>query len=78
MLARTKIALAAAVIIFAAAPAAQAGDNGGHEDRNGFHIGPLGQYFGGPFYRPFHHRSWGRGAYAYGAPRHSRRAWHYE
>ena len=75
MLAKTKIALAAAVIIFGAASAARASD--GHEDRNGFHIGPLGQYFGGPFFRPFHHRSWGR-AFAYVGPRHSRRAWHYE
>jgi len=75
----TKIALAAALVLGAAA-VAQAGsknDNGG-VNTGGYHIGPMGQWFGGPAFRP---RYWGyryryRGAYAY-EPGY-RRYWRYE
>jgi len=73
----TKIVLAAA-LVFGAAAAAQASgsqnDYGGNT--GGYHIGPMGQWFGGPAFRP---RYWGyryRGAYAY-VPRY-RRYWRYE
>jgi hypothetical protein len=72
MLAKTKIALAAAVIILGAVSAGRANDT--EQTVGGFHVGPLGQHFGGSHY----FRSWGR-AFAYVGPRYSRRrAWHYE
>ena len=75
----TKIALAAAIALGAAA-AAQAGsrnDEGGRI-QGGYHIGPLGQWFGGPAFR---WRYWGRPymydyGYAY-VPRYHR-YWRYE
>ena len=77
----TKIALAAALAIGAAslAQAASRDDNGGNTS-GGYHIGPMGQWFGGPAFRP---RYWGYGyrrytpyGYAY-APGY-RRYWRYE
>jgi hypothetical protein len=75
----TKIALAAALAI-GAATAVQAGskdDNGGRNS-GGYHIGPMGQWFGGPAFRS---RYWGRhymydDGFAY-EPRYYR-YWRYE
>ena len=76
----TKIALAAALAI-GAVSMAQAGsrdDNGGNT-RGGYHIGPMGQWFGGPAFRTRH---WNRGyayepfGYAYAPGYH--RYWRYE
>ena len=55
MLTKTTIVLATAVLL-AVASAAQAGSDRDREQRGGYHIGPLGQWFGGPAY-----------AYPYGA-----------
>jgi hypothetical protein len=75
----TKIALAAAIVLGAAA-AAQAGSKDDFcAQCGGYHIGPLGQWFGGP---PFRRSYWGPGPFAYDygyayAPRHHR-YWRYE
>jgi hypothetical protein len=60
MMTGTKIALAA-VLLMGVASTAQAGPDRGHDDpqRGGYHIGPFGQWLGGPSYR------W-RGYYSYG------------
>jgi hypothetical protein len=72
MMTKTSIALAAALLL-GVASAAQAGPDRGPEFQGGYHIGPLGQWFGGPAFR--------RGYYSYGyapygaftyAPRHYR------
>ena len=50
-------------------------ENGGNT--GGYHIGPFGQWLGGPAFRPFY---WGyryRGAYAYGPRYRYRRYWRY-
>jgi hypothetical protein len=61
----TKAALATALVL-AALTTAQAKEDWRDQPSGGFHIGPLGQYFGGPAYR------W-RGYYHYGyAPRQYR------
>jgi hypothetical protein len=73
MLGKTALALAAA-LIFGAVTAAQANDNADNwNEVGGYHIGPLGQHLGGPFwphwrghrsaffgfaYVPRHHRVW--------------------
>jgi hypothetical protein len=75
MLAKIKIALAAGVLVFGAASVAQAGDNGPEQRTEGFHIGPLGQHLGGPFYP---HSMRGGRAFGFVAPHRSRpRAWHF-
>ena len=77
MLARIVLAIA---LVLGAAAVAQASsgrdDNGGNT--GGDHIGPFGQWLGGPAYRPLY---WGyryryRGAYAY-QPRYRYRYWRY-
>jgi hypothetical protein len=75
----TRIALAVA-LVFGAAAVAQASssrdDNGGNS--GGYHIGPYGQWLGGPAFRPYF---WGyryRGAYAYEPRYRYRRNWRYE
>jgi hypothetical protein len=74
----TKIALAAALVLGAAA-AAQAGSKDDYcGNCGGFHVGPLGQWFGGPAFRP---RYWGYRRYHrdYGyafVPRYERH-WYY-
>jgi hypothetical protein len=70
----TKTALAAALVL-AALTTAQAKDDFRDEPTGGYHIGPLGQYFGGPVYRSRGYR----GYYGYGyAPRYYRhRHWRY-
>src|SRR5215472_11081595 len=55
MLTKTTIVLATAVLL-AVASAAQARSDRDREQRGGYHIGPLGQWFAGPAY-----------AYPYGA-----------
>jgi hypothetical protein len=73
----TRIVLVVALFLGAAAVAqASSGrdDNGGNS--GGYHIGPFGQWLGGPAYRPLY---WGyryRGAYAY-QPRYRYRYWRY-
>jgi hypothetical protein len=57
----TKIVLAAALVVGAAA-AAQAGSRDDYGCCGGYHVGPMGQWFGGPAYRG---RYWGAGPYAY-------------
>jgi Spy/CpxP family protein refolding chaperone len=47
MLTKTKIALAAALLL-GAASAAQAGSKDDPESTSGSHIGPMGQFFGTP------------------------------
>ena len=47
MLTKTRIALAAALVL-GAASAAQAGSKDYPESRSGSHIGPMGQFFGAP------------------------------
>jgi hypothetical protein len=58
-----KIALAA-VLALGAASVAQAGsrDDNGSNTRGGYHVGPMGQWFGGPAFRTRH---WGYSGYAY-------------
>jgi hypothetical protein len=74
----TRIVLAVA-LVFGAAAVAQASsgrdENGGQ--RGGYHIGPFGQWLGGPAFRPLY---WGypyRGGYVY-EPRYRYRYWLYE
>jgi hypothetical protein len=55
MLTKTKIALAAAVIL-ASASAGLANDKE-YNDVGGFHLGPLGQEMGGDAVNPAYHRS---------------------
>jgi hypothetical protein len=73
----TRIVLAVA-LVFGAAAVAQASssrdDNGGNS--GGYHIGPYGQWLGGPAFRPNY---WGYpGAYAYEPRYRYRRYWRYE
>jgi hypothetical protein len=73
-----KLALAA-VLALGVASVAQAGskdDNGGYY-QGGYHIGPLGQWFGGPVYRWRGYRGY-YGPYAF-VPRYRyHRYWRYE
>jgi hypothetical protein len=62
MLTKTKIALAAAVIL-GSATAVLANDND-RNDVGGFHVGPLGQEMGGGAVNPTYHRSLRSGASA--------------
>lgn len=64
MLTKTKLALAAALIL-GAASAVQASDNDGGNETGGYHLGPMGQHFGGA--NPVYHRSLrnGGGAFAF-------------
>jgi hypothetical protein len=59
MLTKTTIALIAAVLI-GVASTAQAGPDRGRDERGGYHVGPLGQWFGGPPVRRY--------GYVYSAP----------
>jgi hypothetical protein len=73
----TRIALAGALVL-GAATVAQASssrdDNGGNS--GGYHIGPYGQWLGGPAFRP---RYWGyRGDYAYEPRYRYHRYWRFE
>jgi hypothetical protein len=71
----TKLALAV-VLALGVASAAQAGskdDNGGNYN-GGYHIGPWGQWFGGPAFRLRGYRGF-YGPFAY-APRYHRH-WYY-
>jgi hypothetical protein len=74
MLTKSKLALAA-MLILGAASAAQAGKDADPEATGGFVWGPLGQRMGGSAVNPAYHRSLGgrRGAfrdYAYVPSRH--------
>ena len=72
MLSRTKLALAAALILGAAGAAQAANDNQSDPNR-GFAYGPLGQRVGGSAVNPAHHlstrgkvhRTTGEGAFAF-------------
>jgi hypothetical protein len=72
MLSRTKLALAAALILGAAGAAQAANDNQSDPNR-GFAYGPLGQRVGGSAVNPVHHlstrgkihRTTGEGAFAF-------------
>jgi hypothetical protein len=73
----TRIVLAVALVLGAAGVAqASSGrdENGGQY--GGYHIGPFGQWLGGPAFRPFY---WGYRyrAYAYGPRYRYRRYWRY-
>src|SRR5260370_42685902 len=68
MLTKTKIALAAALVLGTASAALAEKDNANDEFKGGYRIGPLGQHFSGV--NPVYHRSlrghWTRGGGAYG------------
>ena len=73
----TRIVLAVALVLGAAAVAqASSGRDEYGGNRGGYHIGPFGQWLGGPPYRPLY---WGYpypGPYAYG-PRYRYRRYPY-
>ena len=73
------IALAVA-LVFGAAAVAQASssrdDNGGNS--GGYHIGPYGQWLGGPAFRPYYWGYHSRGAFAYEPRYRYRRSWRFE
>lgn len=74
----TRIVLAVALVVGAAAVAQASSsrdDNGGNS--GGYHIGPYGQWLGGPAFRHY----WGyhsRGAFAYEPRYRYRRSWRFE
>ena len=73
----TRIVLAVALVLGAAAVAQASSSRdeiGG--GRGGYHIGPFGQWFGGPAFRPYY---WGYRyrAYAYQPRYRYRRYWRY-
>jgi hypothetical protein len=76
MLTKTKIALAAVLMLGAGSLAQASNDNDGGNNTGGYHWGPMGQYLGGTGFWP--HWRGHRGAFfgfAY-EPRH-RRVWHH-
>ena len=82
MLTKTKIALAAALLL-GAASAAQAGAKDDAGTQGGFHIGPMGQFLGAPSarttsprWRAYEQRT-GINAYAF-VPGYRHRMWRYE
>lgn len=82
MLTKTKIAIAAALVL-GVASAAQAGSKDDAESSGGFHIGPMGQFFGAPSARTtsprwrLYERRTGTNAYAF-APGYRHRLPRYE
>ena len=82
MLTKTKIAIAAAVVL-GMASAAQAGSKDDPESAGGFHIGPMGQFLGAPSARTasprwrLYERRNGMNAYAF-APGYRYRVPRYE
>jgi hypothetical protein len=70
----TRIALAVALVVGAAAVAQASSSENENGGTGGYHIGPYGQWLGGPAFRFWGHHY--RGAYAY-EPRY-RRHWRYE
>jgi Spy/CpxP family protein refolding chaperone len=81
MLTKSKLAIAAALVL-GAASAAQAASENPSDPTRGFAYGPMGQRMGGPAVNPVQHLStrYSRGAYAYVPPgrMHIRRSWHWE
>jgi hypothetical protein len=71
MLTKSKLAIAAALVL-GAASAAQAASENPSDPTRGFAYGPLGQRMGGPAVNPIHHLSTrharGVGAYAFVPP----------
>jgi hypothetical protein len=70
MFTKTKLALAAALIFGAASAGQAANENDGGNETGGFHLGTMGQHFGGA--NPVYHRSM-RHEYRYGSLRHEYR-----
>lgn len=82
MLTKTKIALAAALVL-GMASAAQAGSKDDPNSSGGFHVGPMGQFFGAPSARTasprwrLYERRHGMNAYAF-VPGYRHRVWRQE
>jgi hypothetical protein len=65
MFTKTKLALAAALILGAASAAQAANENNGGNETGGYRLGPMGQHFSGV--NPVYHRSLRHGRYDNGA-----------
>src|ERR1700730_6563548 len=75
MFTKTKLALAAALVL-GAASAVQASDHDNWNDTGGYRLGPMGQHFGGV--NPVYHRSLRNGGPFAFVPGRYHRTWRWE